>query len=176
PGRIATYTGPAVSRYVSVVCGEGRDVRLAYQVPGQGRGDAQGPNGGGGSGNGEVPGEGGGGQSQGPSGGGGSGSGNGGPGGPELRHFSCEVRAIGNKKVVRLYVNIQAVVNQGVKPYNFTVDFGDGTVETSIQEGSAYTTNHIYENGEYTASVIITDAVGRTVSASLDIPGECRNA
>lgn len=175
PGRIATYTGPAVSRYVNVVCGESRDVRLAYQVPGPGRGDAQGPNGGGGSGNDEAPGEGGGGQSQGPSGGGDSDSGDSGPGGPELRHFSCEVRSIGNKKLVRLHVNIQAVVNQGARPYNFTVDFGDGIVETAIQDGSAYTTNHVYENGEYTASIIVTDALGRAVSSTLNIPGGCRN-
>jgi hypothetical protein len=151
PGRVASYTGPAVSRYVNIVCGEGRDVRLAYQVPGQGGGE----------------------QSQGPSGGGDPGTGA--SGGPELRHFSCEVRAIGNKKLVRLHVNIQAVVNQGAKPYNFTIDFGDGTVETSIQEGSAYTTNHMYENGEYTASIIVTDALGRTVSSTLNIPAGCRN-
>lgn len=166
PGRVASYTGPAVSRYVSVICGEGRDVRLAYQVPGQGDGEqSQAPSGGNGSGSRE--------QSQGP--GGGGDPGNGASGGPELRHFSCEVRAIGNKKLVRLHVNIQAVVNQGAKPYNFTIDFGDGTVETSIQEGSAYTTNHVYENGVYTASMIVTDALGRTVSSTLNIPGECRN-
>jgi len=163
PGKIATYTGPATSRYVRVDCGEhaGRDVSLAYQVYDDGVTQAGGGQGGG--------------QGGGGVGGGSSGSSDGG-GEPRIRHFQCEVRSIGNRKVVRLHVNLQAVVNQGAKPYNFTIDFGDGSVVSEIVNSSAYTVSHLYDGrGPYTARLYVTDALGRQGYAELQIPQQCNN-
>jgi hypothetical protein len=163
PGEVATYTGPAAGRDVVADCASGdnrgREFSIAYQVPGVVQ--AGNPPNGGGSGSGA---------------GGGSQGGGGQGGGPELRHFSCEVRRVGNRNVVRIHANLQAIVNQGAKPYNFTIDFGDGVVKMSIREGSAYTTNHIYGGtGPYNARLIVTDALGRIVESTLEVPGECRN-
>jgi hypothetical protein len=163
PGKVATYTGPAAGRDVVVDCTSGDDrgkaFSIAYQVPGIVQ--AGNPSNGRGSGSGD---------------GGGSQGGGGQGGGPELRHFSCEVRRVGNRHVVRIHANLQAVVNQGAKPYNFTIDFGDGVVEMSIQEGSAYTTNHLYSGtGPYIARLIVTDALNRSAEALLEVPGGCRN-
>jgi hypothetical protein len=154
PGKVATYTGPAVGRDVVADCASGDDRSKAFSIAHQVPGIVQAGN---------------------PSNGRGSGSGDGG-GGPELRHFLCEVRRVGNRHVVRIYANLEAVVNQGAKPYNFTIDFGDGVVEMSIQEGSAYTTNHLYSGtGPYIARLIVTDALNRTAEALLEVPGGCRN-
>jgi len=179
PGKVATYTGPAAGRDVVADCTSGDDggkaFSIAYQVAGVGQAGNT-PNGRGSS-------DGGGGQDSGTGssdeGGnqGGNGQGSGGQGGgPELRHFSCEVRHVGNRRMVRIHANLQAVVNQGAKPYNFTIDFGDGVVETSIQNGSAYTTNHLYSGtGPYIARLVVTDALNRTAEALLEVPGGCRN-
>ena len=163
PGKVATYTGPAAGRDVVADCTSGDDrgkaFSIAHQVPGIVQAGNPSNNRGSGSGD-----------------GGGSQGGGGQGGGPELRHFSCEVRRVGNRHVVRIYANLQAVVNQGVKPYNFTIDFGDGVVEMSIQEGSAYTTNHLYSGtGPYIARLVVTDALNRTAEALLEVPGGCRN-
>jgi hypothetical protein len=182
PGKVATYTGPAAGRDVVADCASGDDrskaFSIAYQVPGvvqagnppNGRGSGSGAGGGDGQDSGAGSSNEGGNQ-------GGNGQGSGGQGGgPELRHFSCEVRHVGNRRMVRIHANLQAVVNQGAKPYNFTIDFGDGVVEMSIQEGSAYTTNHLYSGtGPYIARLIVTDALNRSTEALLEVPGGCRN-
>jgi hypothetical protein len=180
PGKVATYTGPATGRDVVADCtsgdNNGKAFSIAYQVAGVGQagnlpnGRDSGDDGVGGrdSGTGSS-------NEDGNRGGNGQGSGGQG-GGPELRHFSCEVRHVGNRRMVRIHVNLQAVVNQGAKPYNFTIDFGDGVVEMSIQNGSAYTTNHLYSGtGPYIARLIVTDALNRSTEALLEVPGGCRN-
>jgi len=159
PGKVATYTGPSSGRDIYVDCVSGAEVgrgfSIAHQVAGLGQGGSglRVGGGNGGQGNGDQENR------------------------LELRHFSCEVRAVGNRHSVRLHVNVQAVANNGAKPYNFTVDFGDGTVETSIQEGSAYTTNHRYAGpGPYVAKLTVTDMLGNRVERQVEVPGGCRNA
>jgi hypothetical protein len=182
PGKVATYTGPAAGRDVVADCASGDDrgkaFSIAYQVPGvvQAGNPPNGRGSGSGDGGGDQGSSGGGGNGQGSGAEGGSQGGSGQGGGPELRHFSCEVRHVGNRRMVRIHANLQAVVNQGAKPYNFTIDFGDGVVEMSVQEGSAYTTNHLYSGtGPYIARLIVTDALNRTAEALLEVPGGCRN-
>jgi hypothetical protein len=181
PGKVATYTGPAAGRDVVADCTSGdngsKEFSIAYQVAGVGQAGSL-PNSRVSSGDGEGEQDSGTGSSNNEGGNqGGNGQGSGGQGGgPELRHFSCEVRHVGNRRMVRIHANLQAVVNQGAKPYNFTIDFGDGVVEMSIQNGSAYTTNHLYSGtGPYIARLIVTDALNRMTEALLEVPGGCRN-
>jgi len=182
PGKVATYTGPAAGRDVVADCASGDDrgkaFSIAHQVADvvQGGNPSNGMGSGSGDGGGDQGSSGGGDNGQGSGAEGGSQGGSGQGGGPELRHFSCEVRRVGNRHMVRIHANLQAVVNQGAKPYNFTIDFGDGVVEMSIQNGSAYTTNHLYSGtGPYIARLIVTDALNRTAEALLEVPGGCRN-
>ncbi|MEM4306223.1 MAG: hypothetical protein QXX19_08185 [Candidatus Caldarchaeum sp.] len=174
PGRVASYTGPATSRYVNAVCGQSRDVRLAHQVHQQASPTISTPptttystssttststtssststtptttSSTTTSSTSSDP--------------------------LRIHLFQCEVRGPPGRG---LTVNFEAVVHGGRKPYVFTLFFGDGSSASSTQHGSAFTAFHEYEGrGPYVAALSVLDQQGESETTSLIVPNQCRN-
>jgi len=181
PGKIAMYTGPATSRYVRVDCGEGKDVRLAYQVYGEGSATVRTTT-----------------STQTTvdyststsysftstetstqtSSSSSTSSTTTSSKAEPLRivRFACEVRGVGRAGERSLTANFEAVVHGGLKPYTFMIFFGDGSSASSTQNGAAFTASRVYDSeGPYIASVSVTDSIGQTATSYLVVPSGCIN-